>query len=509
MTPPSFLGIRRRWFFSPTILWGGLILSVLGWMFWAISGPVQWLDSGTYLVEAAHLPLLVTNQTPTFHPFYHMLTVIMHRLIGPAGVTHLNWALSIPLVAVIIGLSRAIGLNQPGTYVAVVAVLLVNNLFWVATKVEVYTLHLLLILSIYWIACLPLTPWRRFGLGLLGGLALSTHQLTFILCLPLAVWLLWSDRWRIWPIVLGAVLGLFSIYPAFVGTPYSLIDTLLFLMAKRFPNMPAETELFRFDLMRAGLPYILLLIPSLIGFPLVGLIPTRFRRIHWLLWTAALFNLLFAISYDVPDRFQFCLPGMAIFAILGTHTWCNWFPLQSSFRHVITLFCVFIPPLAAGTVYGLTIMHVVTLPKHKVSLPFRQDVRYFMLPYLKDNSALQLVTAYEKQVPKGSMVLADRTILEAFLSAQEIGLFKGRILVDIDALACQPDFKATHTVPTRYGLALSVPPVASTSTTYPPPPFPPAFKDTVYIIRYEDRIADWVDLKKAPIGWIGTKKQSS
>jgi|GEM_PF-621868 len=489
-------------------LWVGLIMVMMACLYGAVSGPIQWLDSGTFLVNAAQLPLLVTQQSPTFHPFYHLLTVVMHRLFGPLGVTHLNFLLTIPVGVAVAGLSRTIGINKPGSYVAVLAVLLANNVYWVATKVEVYTLHLLLILLLYWLAFLPRKNWHGLVMGVLAGLALSTHQLTLVVCFPLVMYWLLTERWRLWPMILGGLVGLIPLYPAFWGTDYGLIDTFLFLIASRVPHVSGESTLFRFDAIPYNMPYIALLIPSIIGFPLFGLYPARFTRMQWVLWGGGLFNLVFAISFNAPDRFQFCLPGIAILAVLGVQTWLKWVPLRSFSSHLLTLLLVLLPPIVAVGVYALTLGNLIALPKHKVSLPFRNDVAYFMVPYWPDHSASQFVTAYDAQVPTGQMVLADRTIMQAFLSAQLIGRFKGRILVDIDALACHPSFRATHTIAAHHGLILTVPPDATDApATTTPPPFPSGLRDTIHIIRYEALISPWYDLQPAPIGWVGTKKQ--
>ena len=85
-------------------------------------------------------------------------------------------------------------------------------------------------------------------------------------------------------------------------------------------------------------------------------------------------------------------------------------------------------PFAILLVYSLYATGVIRLPVHSESLPFRDDIHYFMAPYLPDRSAEQFVRAYEKTAPPGALIIADWTPMGALRSAQASGALQGRKL---------------------------------------------------------------------------------
>lgn len=146
------------------------------------------------------------------------------------------------------------------------------------------------------------------------------------------------------------------------------------------------------------------------------------------IWTAAVLNLLFAVSYGVSDRFTFFLPGAAFFAILGVAEMSRRYG-SGRVGLSLTLMLILLHPLLLVGASALAGSGLVTLPTQASKLPFRDDVRYFLAPYLRDTSAHSFILAYAQQVPEGSVVLSDYSPMGALRSAQVYGQFLNRGLI--------------------------------------------------------------------------------
>jgi len=96
-----------------------------------------------------------------------------------------------------------------------------------------------------------------------------------------------------------------------------------------------------------------------------------------LLWVAAMMNFVFAVSYNVTDRFTFFLPGAVLLSIIGV------MQLQALLPRRATALLNASPlgaPALILTVFAVYASGLVGLPTHKEALPFRDDIHYFMAP---------------------------------------------------------------------------------------------------------------------------------
>jgi len=385
------------------------------------------MDNGYFLAQSSQFSLFIQEQSALIHPFYHFISVFLFKLMGVHGVAYFNNILLILVSILVFQLSRLLGLDKKGSIVAAVSVLLTHSIFWVSTKVEVYMLHLLLILLCYLIALKPdLTKKSLVFLGIVSGLALSTHQLTLVVLIPLYLFVLSTKKHHIWPVIPGFLVGIVFLYPVFFSS-YPFWRTCWFLLtgssSSYGDSVGYASSLFRFDQLLKEKKYVFVLCLSFLGLPFFGLKPYLKNKIYMLLWASATLNLIFAISYNVYDRFTFFLPGAAFYAILGTYLVYLKYPKWAMFLSGIS-------PLLCCFIYFSSEYHLVPLPKHEnMQLPFRHDVRYFLLPYLRDRSAEIFVKEYSKVVPGQAVVLADCTPMGAFLSAQQSGLFLNRHIV--------------------------------------------------------------------------------
>lgn len=410
--------------------------------FLASSGPVQWMDNGVFLAEAAQGQYFSPSLGPLDHPLYQFINTLVFDLFGPYVLSLLNSILLLPLAWIIYSLAVNVGASQRQALLSATATVLAHGVFWVSTKAEVYILHSLLVLLAYRMHFDPKSRLSDFSkllvIGLLTGLGAAIHQLTFVVLLPLYLQLLYQHKWRTLLTIPGFAVGFSVAFPAMahdLQSGMSLLD-----IARRYltgSSLQAQTpnwegSLFRFDDMWHEKNSVFILLLSLIGPQVLGLILFPKENRLRLLWCAAALNFIFAVSYNVTDRFTFFLPGVALLCILGVMAldrlltaWRGGQPLPG--LSVLDL-SVLSSPIAILLVYSLYASGFVRLPVHTESLPFRDDIHYFMAPYLPDHSAAQLVSAYEKIAPAGSLIIADWTPMGALRSAQASGALQGRKL---------------------------------------------------------------------------------
>ncbi|MDH0744752.1 DUF2723 domain-containing protein [Pseudomonas sp. GD03842] len=410
-----------------------LVIGAIIASFLASSGPVQWMDNGMFLADAAQGQYFSQTLTPLDHPLYLFVTTALFDGFGPHVLSFMNSLLLIPLAWAIFRLARGVGATTTQALLAIAAAVLSHCVFWVSTKAEVYLLHTLLVTLAYMVQFndkprLGATP-ALLLIGLLTGLAAAIHQLTFIVLFPLYVQLLWQHNTRILLTLPGFVLGFAVAFPSIrneLQTGMSLIDIghrYLIGIPDKTSEQSWQGALFRFDDMWHEKNSVGLLLLSLIGPQLAGLVLFPKTPALRVLWCAAMMNFIFAVSYNVTDRFTFFLPGAVLLSILGVIQLYALLP-----RKVAGL--VMASPLAAPVailaVYAIYASGAIQLPVHKETLPFRDDIHYFMTPYLNDRSAEQFVRSYEASTPEGSLIIGDWTPNGALRSAQASGLLKGR-----------------------------------------------------------------------------------
>ncbi len=413
-----------------SVLLGALALSVL-----ASSGPIQWMDNGFLLFIAAQGDYVARELSATSHPLYHSVTAMLYKLFGVHGVAYFNSLLMAPLAYVVYRVGKALGLDAPYAVLAALGVILLHNVFWVSTKMEVYALHLLIVMTAYAIVFDHDVAVRRTAVvvGVLTGLGAATHQLTIIVLAPLYLYLLPRCRWRLLWALPGLLLGLAPCYPAMLhefnaGSDAATVIRIFLTGSDGAASAGWEGALFRFDKIFQDKHYAVLVLVSLCGVGLLGAMRKPATLKQTVIWTAAVLNLLFAVSYGVSDRFTFFLPGAAFFAILGV--------AEMSRRYgscrvglSLTLTLILLHPLLLVGASALAGSGLVTLPTQASKLPFRDDVRYFLAPYLRDTSAHSFILAYAQQVPEGSVVLSDYSPMGALRSAQVNGQFLNRELI--------------------------------------------------------------------------------
>ena len=422
-----------------------LLLPAL-WLALVVAGPIQWADSGYFIHEASQGPVFSPGLGALSHPTYHLLTRLVHEAFGSWGVAYINPALALALTWTLFRLGRTLGLNQDWASIAAVCATLAHCCFWVGSKVEVYSLHLLLVLAAHWVCFDDTLRWslarRLITLGLLTGLAVTTHQLTLVVLLPLYVWMLVRVRTRLWWIIPGVLIGLAPAYPALMhelGTGKALFAVIRHYLTGHSPTASANWEraFLRIDLMWRDKSYVAIWVLSLLGLQAAGLWPLWQDARTRVLWFAAAMNALFAMSYAVSDRYTFFLPGAAMLALLGCVRLQAMFQGKSHAWVWVGRVAAFTSPLLLTLVWGSIQMGWLKPPTHAVSTPPRDDVRYFMVPYMPDQSATVFVQQQLAHTPDGALILADYTPLGALNSAKAAGLLPTRSAALCDTLRGQ------------------------------------------------------------------------
>lgn len=411
-----------------------LVIGAIIASFLASSGPIQWMDNGVFLADAAQGVYFSQTLGPLDHPLYLFVTTALYAGFGPLVLSFMNSLLLIPLAWAIYRLAKGVGATTQLALLCAAAAILCHCVFWVSTKAEVYILHVVLVTLAY---MLHFDEKFRLGalqklflIGMLTGLAGAIHQLTFIVLFPLYVQLLWQHKWRMLITLPGFALGFSVAFPGIANelhagvSLYDIVHRYLIGIPDRTTEQSWQGSLFRFDDMWHEKNSVALMMLSLIGPQVVGLVMFPKNPKLRLLWWAAMMNFIFAVSYNVTDRFTFFLPGAVLLSVIGV------MQLQALLQRTAAAPLVNAAPLAAPmtilAVFAIYSSGVIDLPTHKEALPFRDDIHYFMAPYLRDRSAEQFVLSYEKSAPQGALIISDWTPNGALRSAQAAGLLQNR-----------------------------------------------------------------------------------
>jgi hypothetical protein len=419
---------------------GCLLLAAVVLSVWASSGPIQWMDNGVVLVNAAEGHYFAQTFSARTHPLHYSLNALLYQWLGINAVAYLNSFLLVPLAYMVYCLSRTLNVTRGYAALTALGVVLLHNVFWVSTKMEVYALHLLIVLISYWLVfdeklTLP-RAWRLFALGALTGLGAVTHQLTFIVLFPLYLYVLRNEDWRLVLLAIpGFLIGIFPCYPAFfhkllAGEPPLALLREFMTDSNGGVSAGYEGALLRFDTIWREKTYVLLVLISMAGIGLLGLLrPTASKE--RVLWWAATLNLLFAVSYEVSDRFTFFLPGAALYVVLGIAYIDKHYGRYPSARYA-TFGGILAQPACLVLISVLASHGLVAVPARSSSLPFRDEIRYFLAPYIQDKSAERFALAYDQQVPAGAAILADYSPVGALQAAQVAGRFANKTIISCE-----------------------------------------------------------------------------
>jgi Protein of unknown function (DUF2723) len=406
---------------------------VVTWLCLASSGPVQFSDNGILMVAAAEGRLLEPRVFATLHPTFQLLAGLLARMFGAGALAYLNPLLGLGTLGVTFALGRQLRMSARASFAGALTFTLAHAAFWVGTKAEVYSLHVVLFLAALTLLLRASDQQGRHGqltalaAGVLAGLSIGSHQLSLVLA-PALCWLLLAQRARLALVLLGALIGLiplfYSAYFELAAGSTALQVVTAFLTGHTASHPGWSKSLFELGQLASELRYVAIALFSLVGMQLVGLVHPRLGSpARWSLYACALLNLAFAVSYGVPDRFTFVLPGVAILSLFGAERTEGWLSgwLNARTLSPALLAACFVAPSFFVLVYAAMALLGLRAPQHSRALAGRDDIKYFMVPYLGDDSAARFVSGYLAHVPEGSTVFADFSPFGAFEAARVTG----------------------------------------------------------------------------------------
>lgn len=391
---------------------------------------IQWGDNGELIYLVANSPLLSHETGPLSHPFHTFLGSVFVKSFGIESIRMINPILMAIISFVFYKILIKLGIRSELAIASLFALCMTHNIYWVGVKFEVYTLNLLLILlCIYFF--LKNSGEFSFNFGVLFGLSLSSHQLTLIVLLPFVVCSLLKSSLRKSLLALfGVLFGIALLYPPLIDSMnngYDLFSSIRYMLTgKSISGSGWENSFFDLTNIKRSVVPVLILFFSLLGLQIFGFfIKTKSPYEIKLIWISAVFNLLFALTYDVRDRFQFFLPGAALFIIVAAFNIQTYFFNKKHLLIAIFSFSFLLFPFGELLIRS----GVVKSPKNEHAIPFRDDAQYFLNPFFKkEESARYFVTKYAEVVKEGSVTHSDWVVNGALHSAQVSDLFENRLI---------------------------------------------------------------------------------
>jgi hypothetical protein len=414
-------------------LWVALSAGVLVYAVYLAAKPVQWSDSGFFVAEIVAGERLLEG--PLEHPAYRLVASVVYGLGGIRGFFALNAIANAFSSYFIFRMARSLGASSASAWIGAAAFFMCQPVFWLAVNAEVYPLHNAVLMLGTFILLRGLAPtgvahWGRFAAGT-GLIAISIlfHQLS-VLVLPVVALLALqalrpqlAQATRKVPLALLIGLGValaLTLTAALIVT--GAADWVSAYLGLSGPGERWSSRYFNVFAVLRDAKYIVLALYGIGWLGLALLLSARGDRRLLFLKLAALLQLAFVLTYDVPDRAFFLLPALSFLSVL------------------FAVFLDRIPrtvwlPLGALAIVSHAIVGVLTqsgalpealFPQRDNANPYRNSVAFYLGPYLKETSAQafadDLYAIASRHPGKVTTLIADDwTPLGAVVSARSTG----------------------------------------------------------------------------------------
>ncbi len=389
---------------------------------WQDSGNFQWrVLTGNYVdftgLARAHPAYIAAGRLLIYIPISDLYT----RLNFFSG---LGMAVALANIAGIVAMLTArrwIGLLTA----AMLAV--THTTWWLSTIAEVYTWNLAALTAELWLllALLRRPSWPLLAaLAFVSGLDWSIHNFAL---LPLPVYLVvaitlivkrklpaWSLAAAAGAYIVGAGLYIGMIIEMAVrtGDPLDAIrSALVGSYSQAVFSAKIDWKFIKINAVLVSLNFVGLLLPLAI----VGLVRMK-RRLGGqtaaaIIALTAIF-VLFAVRYPVPDQFTFFLPAFAMLAVAAGVGICVLAAKSRAWRIGLISACLASlvwQPLFYAALPSMVRRFAPEI-KNKRELPFRDELRYWIVPWKQDeNSAERFAAAALKQASPNGIIIADVT----------------------------------------------------------------------------------------------------
>lgn len=400
---------------------------------------VSWQDGGVFQWRILQFDLAGSiGRLALAHPTLMVLGKVFSWLpVGPPA-----WRLNlvsavfgaVAVANVVLLVRRLCPRRAAAAWVAGGLLGLTHTTWWLATMCECQTIYLALFtLELNLLFSLVRRPGvpAAAGLGLVSGLAWSTHNFA-LLALPaygvLLLSLCAAGRLRArglaaaagcWVLGAGILLALIAREAGEVGAVAAMRSALFgpfqdAVLATRGRNAAMGVGYVLYNFPNLGLPLMFLGLWSL-----RGKVPTAFA---WALVYLTIAYGVFALRYNVPDQFSFFLPVYALVAILAGLGIGRLRRRRRTVRWVTGLAAASVLWTPAVYCAAPAIWRAANLPlPGRKDLPYRDPVSYWVQPWKHaENSAERFAREALATVPAGGIILADSTSVEALRWTQQV-----------------------------------------------------------------------------------------
>ncbi|MBR0057568.1 MAG: DUF2723 domain-containing protein [Kiritimatiellae bacterium] len=402
---------------------------------------VAWQDCGLYQLRIAYRDLAGFFGAATAHPAYIRLAYAFSFLSGaffnvevPAAANVFSSLCMALAVGVLFLVAHEISGSRRGALLASLTFGFAHCTWWLATIAESYPLSVFLIgleaLLAIRIVKTGATAYRALVLGACSGLGFATHNLS-ILSLPFVfAALVASCRNRLGRGAPGAVLApiLFAaswfafsdirgrIALSGAATPVAIATDILFGNYARevsgASGAPFKVTIANFVLMAFSLALPCWAAGAAAIRRLCRRAPIQLPRSKPVRLVLALFaiHFLFLIRYRIADQALFMLPTLFFAcALLSCLLRKTAMPILLA---ASTALCAIAVPLAANALLHRTPLQRRIVASRARILPFRDEIRYWILPWKHDEYSAELFAAAAIDAMNrrpGAMLFADTT----------------------------------------------------------------------------------------------------
>ena len=431
-----------------------LVLLVLGFaVLYVLTAQrgVSWGDSGLFQRRIMDCDLTGSGGLALAHPLYVATAHLVTRFVPVSMQAWLINALSGLWGALAVGGMFACALRLAhsvrAAIIAAVSLGCAHMFWWLSSMSEVYTLSVLLLAcEVYCLTtaiqkCSPLPLAVAF---LANGVHFSVHNFA-LLSIPVevtaAVWLLaktQAGRRSVAACTLGCGLvawfaGASPILSLAVGrlsATGSIAATMTDILVGGYGSAVsgesgAPLRVTLFNLALAAMSFTLpCWIAAARNVFFSGCRPRSKPRAEVLFLSAVLLvHFAFWIRYRVSDQATFVLPTLFMAILLAS-------PLFRNVRRPLIWACATLASAIAVPCVATAVMSSSAdmLLRSRGELPFRDDLRYFALPWKHDeNSAMRFVAAAAKELPPGALLLVDSTVEGPLAAAARLGMLPNGI----------------------------------------------------------------------------------
>jgi hypothetical protein len=425
--------IRGLWFLI-------IIIYAVLYLFTCQRG-VGWQDSGMFQWRVLNSDLTGDLGLALAHPLYIVAGKLFVWFLWGEMPMRLNFLSGIGMAVALANLAAVLFLLTEKRWIGfIIAAQLAfaHTAWWLATISEVYTLSLAGLSTELWLLVLLIRSPQWYllaALSFVNGLGLSVHNMAL---LPLPVYgivalvlikrkqlPMWSAVPTLLSFLTGAALylALVAIYAFHAGSIRDTVQSALFgRFAAAVLNLTAFPATFKINAALIALNFVNSLLPlAVLGWM------AFWKRIGHLLAMAlgaiTVVELLFVARFNVPDQFTFFLPSLFMIAIaagVGLRVLAD---TSGSWRTAAIIACILsiaVQPLVYAAMPRLVKASGIAANRARL-LPFRDEVRYWLVPWKQDERSAELFAAAAlKQAAPDGIILADSTSIYPLLLVQRL-----------------------------------------------------------------------------------------